>query len=347
MTDSVQGVKFGRNYSLEFFPINKADESIKIGQLNRLGNNKRYITGLAVEFSVTKTMPPMTMASTDKAEITIYNIEPNTSRAIQKPGMFIFSLGHGEDLTQVFSGKSTTTSSGISGNDTFLKLPMVSGSFMPKERYFKKEYNKGAVTSTMMKDLINFIKGKKFFPKTDVRQQGIDEYDRRDDKIYNHPVTMRGDAVRLLANLLAKKYYVFVTSMNTVNIVKKVLNSSDQKLILAGPALKWSPAYGQVDYIKFTSRPSLEDEKISYQGIESRGILTPEINLGTIMNVDASVSQPSVFGEVIRKNQTDGAVPEKFISRVLSVHHFGNTYTGEFLTNWEGDIISTNAKPQI
>lgn len=357
MANFTDGINYGRNYSLEFNPlipplvgagtvllpgVTAPTSSVKLAQENKL-DFQDYRTGLAIEFTVTKTVPPISLGSTDKAEITIFNLNPETSRSIQRPGQFTFSLGHGGDLAEVFIGKATTTSTGIIGNDTFLTLPMVAGDFMAKGRYFSKTYNIGASTTQISIDLISFIRGSasRGLPATEV--VGVNEFDFKDNVVYTEPKTLRGDAVELLSILHAPKYYVFITAMNTVNIIKRneFIVGPQARLLLAGPSLLWSPKYGQVDYIKFISRPAVEGVDAVYSGIESRGILTPDINVGTIMNVDAGPTNPNTFGPDL------SAVPEKFFCRVNSVKHFGNTYTGEFLTKWAGDFLSTDQLPEI
>jgi len=342
MANFQDGINYGRNYALEFLPLNKTDASVKLAQENNL-SFPDYRTGLAIEFTVTKTVPPISIGSTDKAELTIYNINPDTSRAIQRPGQFTFSLGHGGDLAEVFIGKATTSSTGIVGNDTFLNLPMVAGDFMTKARYFSKTYNIGASTTQISIDLITFIKGSfdRGLPSTTV--VGVNEFDFKDNVVYTEPKTLRGDAVELLALLHAPKYYVFITAMNTVNIIRRneFIVGPQARQLLAGPSLLWSPKFGQIDYIKFISRPAVEGQGTVFTGIESRGILTPDINVGTIINVDAGATNPTTFGPDL------SGVAEKFFCRVTSVKHFGNTYTGDFLTQWAGDFISTDQLPEI
>ena len=336
------GVNFGRAYSLEFFPLNKSASAIKFGQDRRL-TAKDYRTGLAVEFNVVKTTPPLTHSSTDKADITIYNINPDTSRAIQRPGLFSFSLGHGNNLSVVFQGQKTTTATGIVGNDTFLNIPMVAGTYLTKERYFSKTYNSGSSTLQIANDLIDHIQEFKY-PYT--KLVGLNEFNRtnpKDNIIYKEPKTLRGDAVKLLAELLPG-FFVFITDSNTVNIVRRVILNTGP--LLAGPSLKWSPRFGQIDYIKYTT--DITDDGTRY-GIQTRGILNPAIRVGTIMQVDTTQQRGLDVAETVAAQLTPSLIelPDKFFCRVTSVRHFGNTYEGDFLTEWVGDYIETDAVPTI
>ena len=334
------GVNYGRNYRLEFHPLNDG-ESISFGQRGKL-TAKDYTPGLAVDFNITKTAPPLSLPSTDKADITIYNIKPDTSRAIQRPGLFKLLLGHGSDLSLVFQGQKTTTATGIVGNDTFLNIPMVAGSYISKDRYFSNTYNRGATKVQIGNDLINHIQSKFKFPVHAVI--GLNEFNSKDDKVYTEPTTVRGDALKLLAELLPN-YFIFVTDSNTVNIMRRHIFNSGP--LLAGPSLKWSPRYGQVDYIKYISSSS-EDAETVQTGIETRGILSPSIKVGTIMNVDTSQQRGINVADTIAAQLSPSLiqVPESFICRVTSVRHFGNTYTGDFLTEWAGDYVETDALPQ-
>ena len=333
------GISYGRNYAIDFFPLDKQLQSFTLGQAGQL-TEVQYEPGLGVEFQINKTVPGFGSSTTTKAVIKLYNISDATARALQVPGLFVIRLGYDSSqitfqLFEVFTGVSANATYGREGVDTFIQFELGMGDLAFKDRYVELSYDRGVTMEQILKDV-----GKKimndYYPVISYDAELVYPPEIRNIK-YKEPISFRGDAIEVLADLLPN-YYVYL-NRRKIEIFRKVDSFNNDQVI--GSSIPFNPDFGQIGFIKPTSRVSYGANKVYYAGVEAQSLLFAQADINSIIRVTPSDLQkrfdPSLDEFVER---------DDFFYQVTSVSHQGNSFRGPFTTTWRGDLINTFAKEE-
>jgi len=334
----MSSLNYYRNYKLDFQPLDKSQDPISLVQDGGFPDSglikddpNAFRKGMAIQFKLEGSLPDSIIPSFSTCNLRIFNLTSDTARALLKDGLFEFSLGHDQEVSSVFLGKMASSSAGVDGIDTYIDLELVPAENTFKSRYFNESYNSGVTKGKVIDDLKKFlVNDYSKFPFV----SGFDNMSLKDRlEKYTSPKSFRGDALKILAQIVGKKdYLIYVTGYNVINIVNR---RADIKVPLKVPTIDFGPKFGQIDYVKFTSQSTAGNDKTKGNiGVQGKMILNPNIQPGTYVSVLESAPKGIKLFD-----PTLDDIPDKFICRVNSVVHYGNTYQGDFVTEWTADYV--------
>ena len=333
-------INYGRNYRLEFVPEGGGGNTVKMEQVGVAGDG--LIPGVAIGYQIGGSFPNLNTSAEIKCDLGIYNLTAATARALQEPGTITFSLGYSNTVTPVFIGKLQEADITFEGNDVVLALQLSASNQHYQDRYFSKQYKKGQTKSQIIKDLKAFVEGNPLgsgnVPSVQVQRGGQDEFEITDDAVLKSARTYGDDALKVLARLLPN-YYIYTTSNNTLNVVKRENRSAAARSLFT-PTLEFGPDTGQIGRLQFIGKASKETKKQVLSGVTARSVLNTEIFLNRYIKIVGN-EPDTAFNSLFGSSAAVSGKQDPFIYRVTAYQHSGNTFRGESITTWTGELINS------
>lgn len=327
-------IAFKRAYELKFFPGDESADSLLLAQGigQTLNSSDPIVKSFAIDFQVKSAQPFYNSASKNTASITIYNLKNETARAIQEPGVFNLALGYVGTgwVTDVFSGSMINATYGKQGSDRFITLDLVSGRLGLKNQIFQKDYGKFTTTQQVVNDLVSFIQAD-YFSGLDGNQTILPiTIDIQYQQIYENGLSLKGDAISLLAELLPD-YYVYLNNKQVEVRPRRLADIS----YIYGNVFDLSPEYGEI-YSNMTGTASIEDYTIMDTGIEAKTVLLPNLQVGDMIKL--AQNKARFFDGYATR--TPNTLDQTLYYEVKDVTHAGNTFNGEFTTTFTAKYIT-------
>lgn len=255
---------------------------------------------LAIQFSANKTISK----DPNVAEVTVYNVAPETMNVFQNNGVLTLSAGYQNQNYIVINGWSAESEiiTGTSGQ-TGIKILVQDGLGVSGNLLTKLEFSSKTDSTKIIASLVQFI-------KRNMLGVSIAPYSILTPVIYESSISLFGDAYDLLENYLRDcGYFCFIENGSLYIKAQTGKNS-----YLNEAATIISETTGMIGSPKPIKE--LDAQNKEKRGCEFESILNPSIKLGKL-------------AKVVSKNVND-------VYRIESVTHSGNSLDGRWTTKAKG-----------